>query len=153
LRKKQLQRTSGGAVPNSVFVDTSAWIAFLSSRDQHHFEAEQLFRKAVAEKVRLFTTNLVIAEIHRLILHRVGAEAAASALKMIEADARIMIVFANLSHHEAAKIWLAKFLNQKLTYTDSVSFAIMQEAGCNDFLSFDNHFLAAGFQRWTGCDI
>jgi predicted nucleic acid-binding protein len=61
-----------------------------------------------------------------------------------------MIVFANASHHEVAKTWLAEFPNLKLTYADSVSFAIMQESGCKDFLSFDSHFLSAGFRRWTG---
>jgi hypothetical protein len=61
---------TGCAVPNSVFADTSAWIAFLIARDQYHFESEQLFRKAILKKVRLLSTNLVLAEIHRLILHR-----------------------------------------------------------------------------------
>ena len=64
--RKPGRSTPGGAVRNSTFVDSSAWIAFFSARDQHHADADRAFRRTVEAKRLLLTTNLVLAEIHRL---------------------------------------------------------------------------------------
>jgi predicted nucleic acid-binding protein len=130
-------------------VDTSAWIALFSARDQNHTEAALLFRQALARKARLTTSNLVIAELHRLILHRVGTAAALQVLIRIESSPSVFIAFASDAHHGDAKAWLAKSPSHRLTYTDAVSFAAMRDLRCAGFLGFDDHFLAAGFRPWT----
>ena len=148
MRKKRLQNTGSGAGRHSVFVDTSAWIAFFSARDQNHAEAEQLIRAAAARRALLITTNLVLAEVHRLILHRVSAVAAALALERIESSARVAIVFASGAHHAGAVTWLATLKSHSITYTDAVSFAVIKDVRCAGFLSFDSDFLIAGFHPW-----
>jgi predicted nucleic acid-binding protein len=130
-------------------VDTSAWIAFFSARDQNHCEAERLFREAVARSASLMTTNLVLAEVHHLILHRVAIGAAAFALDLIESSKRVSIVFASGTHHAAARAWLAKLSDHHITYADATSFAVMDDIGCIGFLSFDSDFFRAGFRPWA----
>lgn len=130
-------------------MDTSAWIAFFSARDQNHAEAALLFRQALARNVQLVTADLVIAEIHRLILHRVGSAAALQTLNRIESSARVSIVFVTEAHHSAAKEWLAQLSDCRLTYTDAAGFAIMKSLHCAGFLGFDSDYLAAGFRPWT----
>src|SRR3954449_64533 len=76
----------------NVLVDSGGWIALLSARDQHHAEADTLFPRAVHDRVPLVTTNLVLAEVHRLLLFRAGIRAAATALDRIEASPRVRIV-------------------------------------------------------------
>ncbi|MBP1597170.1 MAG: hypothetical protein H6Q05_2547 [Acidobacteria bacterium] len=132
---------ASGAGRYSIFVDTSAWIAFFSARDQNHSAAERLFREATARNASLVTTNLVLAEIHRLILHRAGVEAAGHALNTIESSARVSIVFSTGAHHAAAKAWLVSLSQHKLTYTDAISFAVMKDARCDGLFSFDSDFL------------
>ena len=44
-----------------ILVDSGAWIALRSQRDQHHAEADRLFRNALQRGIRLLTTNLVLA--------------------------------------------------------------------------------------------
>jgi predicted nucleic acid-binding protein len=149
LRKRQLQPTESRAGRDSVYVDTSAWIAFFSARDQNHAEAERLFREAVVRNIPLTTTNLVLAEIHRLILHRVGVIAAARALDRIESSARVSIVFATGAHHGVARAWLARFTDRRVTYTDAVGFAVIEDGRCIGFLSFDSDYLLAGFRPWA----
>lgn len=149
MRKRQIRTIAGGAAPGSVYVDTSAWIAFFSARDQNHVQAASLFREVVARSVRLTTTNLVIAELHRLLLHRAGMVAALRTLDRIESSPRVSIVFASGSHHTAAKSYLARLPDCRISYTDAVSFAVMKESRCARFLSFDTDFLAAGFLPWT----
>ena len=130
------------------FVDSSAWLALFSRRDQHHQDADQMVRKAFASKTLLLTTSLVLAEIHRLLLFRAGSAAAAAALDRIEASPLVRIVFADATHHQAARGWLKKLLAYPISYTDAVSFAVMQQAGCARALSFDRHFRLAGFASY-----
>ena len=95
------------------------------------------------------TTNLVLAEVHRLILHRAGVAAAARALDRIGSSACASIVFASGANHTAALTWLAKFASHRVTYTDAVGFAVIKDTGCIGFLSFDSDFLLAGFNAWV----
>jgi predicted nucleic acid-binding protein len=126
-------------------VDSSAWIALFSARDQHHAAADRMFRIILKTSRRLFTSNLVLAEIHRLLLFRAGIRAAIAALERIEASHRIQIEFAGVDHHQSAKVWLSKLSNLPITYTDAVSFAIMESADCTAVMGYDQHFCSAGF--------
>jgi predicted nucleic acid-binding protein len=126
-------------------VDTSAWIAFFSRRDQNHKGADRLFRELLAAKRLLLTTNLVLAEMHRLLLHRAGIRAASAALEKIEASPLVRIEFTGQSQHQSAKEWMARLSECPISYADAVSFAVMEASGCTEVLSFDRHFGIAGF--------
>jgi predicted nucleic acid-binding protein len=99
--------------------------------------------------VLLTTTNLVLAEVHRLILHRVGVTAAGLALNRIVSSIRTSVVFASSAHHAAAMAWLARLPGHRVTYTDAAGFAVIEDLRCAGFLSFDTDFLIAGFHPWT----
>lgn len=134
----------------SLFVDSGAWIALTSPRDQYHLDADRLFRAAAARRLGLITTNLVVAEVHRFLLHRSGLGIAARALDLIEAARNLSVDFATPEHHRAAREWLVRLADQPITYTDAVSFAVMKARRCRAALTFDRHFEIAGFERWRG---
>ncbi len=96
-------------------------------------------------KRRLLTTNLVLAELHRLLLHRAGIRAASVALDKIEASSLVRIEFPGAAHHESAKGWIQKLPAHPITYTDAVSFAVMEALRCTDAMTYDRHFQIAGF--------
>jgi uncharacterized protein len=129
-----------------VFVDSGAWIALLSSNDDHHAEADALIRSAVASHTMLLTSNLVIGEVHRFLLFRAGIRAARVAIGRIEDSPSARIEFATHEHHQAALAWLSKLDDQVISYTDATSFAMMQAARCKLAISFDHDFVVAGFQ-------
>ena len=133
-----------------VFVDSSAWFALASASDGRHAEADALLRQAVVRKLGLLTTNLVLAEIHRLALVRMGIRPALALLDRIEASRLVTIVHAGPEHHHAARRWLLKLVDQRISYTDAVSFAVMDAAGCGIAMTFDRHFATAGFRPWQG---
>lgn len=147
---RRQQPTAGGAAPARLFVDSGAWIALVSARDQHHAEAEAMFRAATTRRVRLLTTNLVLAETHRLLLHRAGIRPAMWVLDRVETSPLLTIVFAGEAHHRAARGWLERLADQAISYTDAVSFAVMDATGCSGVMSFDHDFLLAGFSLWFG---
>ncbi|HEV8440199.1 MAG TPA: PIN domain-containing protein [Methylomirabilota bacterium] len=135
-------------VPSPLLVDSGAWIALFSARDQHHAEAEAMVRAAVHRRARLLTTNLILAEVHRLLLFRAGIQPAIHALARIEASPLVAIEFATATHHRRARAWLEKLPDQQISYTDAVSFAVMEVSRCRAAMSFDHDFEVAGFVRW-----
>jgi predicted nucleic acid-binding protein len=145
---KAPRRIAPARAARRVLVDSGAWLAAASPRDQFHDDAARGFRRAVEERIPLITTNLVVGEAHRLTLFRLGGRAAALLLDRIDASPRISLVHAAPEHHRAAREWLARLADHRITYTDAVSFAVMDAMACRDALTFDNDFLVAGFQRW-----
>jgi predicted nucleic acid-binding protein len=146
--RKGRRDTAAGAVPARVFVDSGGWIALLRARDHHHAEADRLFRVAVTRRVPLLTTNLVVAEVHRFLLFHVGIGAAARMVERLDASPLVSVVFPGRAHHDAARAWLAKLADQRITYTDAVSFAVMEAARCTTAVTFDHDFALAGFRLW-----
>jgi uncharacterized protein len=130
-----------------VLVDSGGWIAQISRRDQYHEKADVLFRRAVREHTPLVTTNLIVAEVHRQLLHRAGIAAAARALELMEAS-DLALEFVTMAHHREARGWLQRLADQPLTYTDAVSFAVMAARRCRFVIGFDHHFEIAGFELW-----
>ena len=141
-------RTEPDAAPASLFVDSSAWIALRSRRDQHHVEADRLFRDALRRRVSLVTTSLVVAETHRLTLFRAGPQPARRFLDLIDASPSVTIHFPTADDHARARQWLERLGSRPVTYTDAVSFAVMEETACRLVLGFDQDFVAAGFALW-----
>src|SRR5213592_1972864 len=137
-----------GGEPASLFVDSGAWIALASARDLHHGEADSLFRIAATLRLPLLTTSLVVAEVHRFLLHRAGTAVAARVLDRLEGSPRLTVEFVRPEHHRAARKWLARLRDHPVSYTDAVSFAVMTARRCRTALSFDRHFQTAGFDLW-----
>ena len=142
--------TERATVPARLFVDSSAWLALRSRRDQHHVDADRFFNEAIERHIPLLTTNLVVAETHRLTVFRAGIEPALRALERMDASRSVSIHFATAADHAAARRWLERLLPRPITYTDAVSFAVMEANRCRDVLGFDQDFEAAGFALWRG---
>ncbi len=70
----------------------------------------------------------------------------------IEASRLVTIVHAGEEHHLAARRWLGKLADQPVSYTDAVSFAVMEVARCRVAMTFDRHFAIAGFRVWQRRD-
>lgn len=136
------------AARDRVLVDSGVWIALVRANDRHHAEADGMLRRAVAARIPLVTTNLIIAEVHRFILFHAGSRAAAILLERIDASQGLTTAFAGPPHHAAARAWLAKLSDQVITYTDAVSFAVMETERCTAAMSFDRDFEIAGFRLW-----
>ena len=144
------RRIARAAVPARLFVDSGAWIALRSRRDQHHGEADRLFRQAISRRIALLTTNLILAETHRLMLHRAGVQPALRTLESFDASPSLTIHFATADDHAAARRWLERLAPHPITYTDAVSFAVMEATRCGHVIGFDHDFAAAGYTLWEG---
>jgi predicted nucleic acid-binding protein len=146
-RKAGTGRSHPGA---RLLVDSGAWIALRSRRDQHHADADRLFQQAISAGIPLITTNLVLAEVHRLTLHRAGVAAALRLLDRVDASSRCSVEIVTAADHAGARAWLERLAPHAVTYTDATSFAVMERSGISHVLGFDEDFAVAGFELWRG---
>jgi len=118
--------------------------------DQHHADADRMLRQAVRKRVRLVTTNIILAEVHRFALFHFGIRPATLLLERIDASPLLRVEYVTAAHHAGGRRWLAKLSDQVITYTDAVSFAVMEALHCTAVMSFDRDFVTAGFELWRG---
>jgi predicted nucleic acid-binding protein len=136
----------------ALFLDASGWFGALSPRDQHHPVALDVYHRLLAERgTRLVTTNLVVAEVHALLVRAGGAAAGLQFLDRLRHDLSHEVVWSTPDLEQAAADrWLRAFRGVTFSLTDAVSFEVMRTAGLRRAFTFDRHFEAAGFERVPG---
>jgi predicted nucleic acid-binding protein len=135
-------------VKPGLFLDTSAWFAALSDRDQNHARAGRYYRDVLtAGKFALVTTNLVIAELHAMVSRRQGPAPGLRLLDGLRADPRHEVVWVTRElSWRAVDRWIRPFADQPFSLVDAVGFEVMRERGLRTAFSTDHHFKVAGFE-------
>lgn len=128
-------------------MDTGAWLAAFSRRDQHHAQAAAQLRELRVGRIRLIVTDLILAELHLHLVHGLGPEIAAGHLQALKTDPLIDEVFADVKLQSSAMSdWIGRYRDQPFTFTDAMSFAVMRSEGLGTAFTFDHHFHVAGFE-------
>ncbi len=131
----------------TIFVDTSAWVALADKDDFRHKDAAAIFPSLLKTYHGLITSNLVIAESYILILKGLGHSAAMNFLDRINSSPRIIRICSIPDIEEDAEEILGKYHDQDFSYTDAVSFSIMRMRKVKKAFSFDKHFQTMGFVK------
>ncbi len=131
---------------SAVFVDASAWIASVESRQAHHDATLEVRTGLVEAGVEFLTTNLVLAETHAMLTRHRGPLAGLQLLDGVEADPQYTVLDVNLELQDAAvDHWLRVFRDQAFSLCDAVSFEVMRREGITRAFTLDHHFAVAGF--------
>lgn len=135
----------------TVYLDTSGWLAALSPREQRHEAARQAYETLVQDAARLVTTNLVVAEMHILLARRHDSGTALSFLESLYRDPAHEVRFVT-RELEAAAVgqWIRPFADRTLSLADAVGFEVMRTEGIARALAYDRHFGDAGFEMVPG---
>ena len=133
-----------------VFVDSGAFLARYLARDQHHANAVTAFQKLAGTP--LVTSNLVLNETATLLARRAGHAFAADRLENIFASKTIEVLYGTRTDEIEALRWFRKFSDQKVSFTDCVSFVLMKRLGISAAFTFDEDFVRAGFRAVPGGD-
>lgn len=134
---------------NTIFIDTGAWIALLSTNDQHH-DAAVNFYKSLKHTIRRTTSNFIIAETYTWLRYKAGFKHAATFLSTINKakdNESLRIILDDTHIHLSAEQLLKQYSDQKLSYVDALSIAMMKENQINLVFCFDHHFSLAGLER------
>lgn len=127
-------------------MDTSAWYPLAVHSHPDHERIAGALRDRVAQRVRLVTSNLVVAESHALIMRRAGRSAALQFVQLARMAPTLVVTSSSALESAAIANWLTPYHDQDFSLADSVSFAIMQDRGIAEALTLDHHFAVAGFQ-------
>lgn len=131
---------------NTVFLDTSAWIAALTPTEPRHRDAITAYTEAIGSGRRIVTTNLVLAETHAMLLRLRGSTLARTVIQYALDDASHQVVWSDAEIERAAVArWLVRFADQDFSLCDAVSFEVMSREHITRALAIDRHFATAGF--------
>ena len=126
-----------------LFVDTSAWVAFVNRADDSHRPVAAAIEEWAG---RLVTSNYVLDETVTLARFRLGHEAAVSlGTELLHPDAVHLVRVT--PEDEAASMRLFRDRpDQRFSFTDCTSFILMRRLGIEAALSLDADFLREGFE-------
>ena len=128
-----------------VFVDTGAWLAVTLLDDARHDEAARVFKELLADGARLVTTNHVVGETYTFLARVRDPRLACAFVDRLKGGFALDCVHAGEEAEARAFEWLRKYDDQRFSFVDVVSFAVMTELGIERVLAFDRHFVSAGF--------
>jgi predicted nucleic acid-binding protein len=128
-----------------IFLDTGAFLARYIERDQHHAAATEHWRKLQADRRRCFTSNFVLDETITLLARRTTYQFAAERARSLFESTSLSILRPDENDEVAAPGLFQKFADQNVSFSDCVSFVLMQKQGIKCAFSFDRHFAIAGF--------
>ena len=128
---------------NTIFIDTSAFLAILDADDDFHAEAKAAWKDIVSSGALIFTSNYVLVETCALVQNRLGMKA----IKVFNEDIvpLLSIRWADAVIHCAAMGALLAAGRKKLSLVDCVSFEVMRCSAIKCAFTFDRHFKEQGF--------
>ncbi|MGQ0736581.1 MAG: type II toxin-antitoxin system VapC family toxin [Acidobacteriota bacterium] len=125
-----------------VLVDTSAVYALVDRSDANHLPARAALVALKKRRAVPLLTNFIVAECHALLLARLGADVARAWLFSNVWD----IERVSEADESAARQILSTYTDKTFSYTDALSFAVMDRRGMRTAFAFDPHFRQYGFQ-------
>jgi predicted nucleic acid-binding protein len=130
-----------------VFLDTGYLIALEASDDQNHAAARQHWRGFSRRLPKLVTTSLVLSEVVTFFNTK-GQHAKAVELgNMLLESPAVELVHADESLLLSAWDWFQQYSDKSFSLADCASFVVMRQRGLERALTFDRHFIQAGFQK------
>lgn len=129
-----------------VFVDTSAWFALNSRKDQHHKQARDFIASLKHNPVLLLTTDYVVDETLTLLRFKVSHREAAAFLRLFSRSPQVVREQVTSDHIKHAEEIFSRYRDKYWSFTDCVSFAFMEEKGLKDAFAFDENFSQFGMR-------
>ncbi|MGK7930987.1 MAG: type II toxin-antitoxin system VapC family toxin [Microcystaceae cyanobacterium] len=131
----------------NLFLDASYLIALELTSDQNHQVTLNHWQSLDKKAIRLVTTSYVFDEVVTFLNSRSFHQ------KAVEVGQRLMtskrVYFVQVDERLFLKGWdfFKQYKDKSYSLTDCISFIVMQELAINEALTFDSHFIQAGFRK------
>lgn len=132
-----------------IFVDTGAFVGRFLANDQYHEAALRLWDRVEHADETCVTSSLVLAETITLLARRSTPAFAVEKARLVYGSTRFEILRPSPTDETDALAVLLKYGDQRVSFTDAVSFVLMQREGLRQAFTFDAHFPLAGFELWS----
>ncbi|MCX8009478.1 MAG: PIN domain-containing protein [Patescibacteria group bacterium] len=131
---------------NKVFLDSSMFKAVQDDHDEFYEIALPLWNSLLQKEIELVTSNFILDETYTLIRAKCGRQKSLDFRTiLLRAGDHFIIERVTIEDEGNAWEWFEKDW-KGLSFTDCVSFAMMNRLGITTVASFDRHFQKAGFQ-------
>lgn len=130
---------------NSVFIDTGYLIALEATDDQHHEAALQHWHGLLKSIPPLVTTSYVFDEVITFFNSRNHHAKAVEIGNNILNSAFIQFIHVDEHLFQESWLYLKKHNDKSYSLTDCISFVVMNRHEIKTALTFDSHFVQAGF--------
>ena len=131
-----------------VFVDSSAYLALLDRKDEHHSEAVDIVSALADGEYRQFTANVLLIEAHALVPSTLGIAPAVEFVRGLRQSKTVTVRIRQRDEDDALKL-LTRYLDKDSSFTDAISFVVMDRLGIRAAFTFDHHFAQCGFTILT----
>ncbi len=131
-----------------IYIDTGAFLARHLSKDQYHGQAISFWNSIQKKGETCMTSNFVLDEAFTLLGRRAGYGFAAQRARNIYASESLSILRPNKKDESKAIDFFEKYSGHRLSFTDCISFVLMQSKKIKRVFTFDHHFQILGFQKY-----
>ncbi len=128
-----------------IFIDTGPFLARYIDHDQYHKTASDLWDKFYKSREQCITSNFVLDEFFTLLARRTGYAFAADRARNILCSQEMEILRPDQKEELEAVNLFKKYADQKISFTDCISFVLMHRHKIKRVFTFDRHFKSAGF--------
>ena len=126
-----------------LFVDTSAWFAYANRLDRDHATVSAA---VTGFDGRLVTSNFVFDETLSLCLYRLGHAVAKRVGAVLLDPDSVDLIRVTPEDEQMAWTLFRNRPDQRYSFTDCTSFALMRRLGIDAALALDEDFRAEGFR-------
>lgn len=134
-----------------IFLDTGAFLARFIQKDQYHLQAVKSWKKIQKDSEKCATSNFVLDETLTLLGRRAGYQFAYERARNIYASKALLILRPDQNDEIAALDYFSKYGDHAISFTDCISFTLMDRMRIKRVFTFDKHFSWAGYS--TICEI
>ena len=125
-----------------LFVDTSAWLAFINRSDSDHDAVRELLARFEG---RLITTDYVFDETVTLASRRLGHAVAVRVGDLLRKPEVVTIARVSAADETAAWTLFRRRPDKEYSFTDCTSFVVMRRLGLERAAALDEDFRREGF--------
>lgn len=132
---------------NTVFIDTSAFLALYIENDDFHRQAIEALAQLRVISSSLITSNFILDESYTFIRARQGKKAALDFGQVLVNNSDIIkTVRITVNDENQAFDYFQTLDGRGISFTDCTSFALMKRLGIKNAFTFDRDFERAGFK-------
>jgi len=128
-----------------IFIDTGAFLARHLKGDQHHAEATRVWQDLARSGEACLTTSFVVDEALTLLGRRAGNRMAAGVGRRLYESRVLEIHDPTREEQLAALATFEKYADQRVTFTDCLSFGLMKARRLDRVFGFDDDFRVVGY--------
>lgn len=128
-----------------IFVDTGAYLARFHSADQRYRQSCVAWGQVQEQRRIVITSHHVFDELATLLARRSSYAFSARKISQIYDSQLVLIERSHENDERIALAFFQKYADQKVSFTDCISFAMMKRLQIKQVFTFDYHFSLAGF--------